>query len=211
MLPKVRSSSVGAAWPSPDLNMTPRWGLRRFCLDAGTINMPLLRSYHDDAHHGRACQRIHEKIGCFARTCRELPIRRADTTIVRTDRVPTSGHHCFPVQGARCGHLIFMNSPARRCGAATSGGERFWRYAHRRHTGASPESRRSPSDRQSEGLRRDSGEAPARPAGGAGAGRDQSAASGSVVWGAKLGLDGPLRGGKRANGQSRGTCQRQIP
>jgi hypothetical protein len=35
--------------------------------------------------------------------------------------------------------LIFMNSPARRCGAATSGGERFWRYAHRRHTGASPE------------------------------------------------------------------------
>ena len=33
--PMIRSSSVGAAWPSPDLTMPPRWGLRRFCLDAG--------------------------------------------------------------------------------------------------------------------------------------------------------------------------------
>jgi hypothetical protein len=43
--PMIRSSSVGAAWPSPDLTMPPRWGLRRFCLDAGTINMSLLRSW----------------------------------------------------------------------------------------------------------------------------------------------------------------------
>ena len=38
--PMIRSSSVGAAWPSPDRTMPPRWGLRRFCLGAGTINMP---------------------------------------------------------------------------------------------------------------------------------------------------------------------------
>ena len=37
----TRSSSVGAAWFSPDLAMPPRWGLRRFCLGAATINMSL--------------------------------------------------------------------------------------------------------------------------------------------------------------------------
>ena len=39
----------------------------------------------------------------------------------------------------------------------------------------------------------------------------ESVASGAVFWGAKLGSGGSLRGGKRANGQSRSTCQRQIP
>jgi hypothetical protein len=43
--PMIRSSSVGAAWSSPRLTMPPRWGLRRFCLGAGTINMSLLRSW----------------------------------------------------------------------------------------------------------------------------------------------------------------------
>ena len=43
--PMIRSSSFGAAWFSPDLAMPPRWGLRRFCLGAGTINMSLLRSW----------------------------------------------------------------------------------------------------------------------------------------------------------------------
>jgi len=38
--PMIRSSSVGAAWFSPDLAMPPR-RLRRFCLGAGIINMSL--------------------------------------------------------------------------------------------------------------------------------------------------------------------------
>ena len=43
--PMIRSSSVGAASTSPDLTMPPRWGLRRFCLGAGTINISLQRSW----------------------------------------------------------------------------------------------------------------------------------------------------------------------
>ena len=43
--PMICSSSVGAAWSTPDLTMPPGWGLRRFCLGAGTINMSLLRSW----------------------------------------------------------------------------------------------------------------------------------------------------------------------
>ena len=40
----IRSSSVGAARPLPDLtHMPPRWGLRRFCLGAGTFHKPASR------------------------------------------------------------------------------------------------------------------------------------------------------------------------
>jgi len=59
------------------------------------------------------------------------------------------------------------------------------------------------SDSRSEVLRRVSGESPARPAGGAGAGWEQAVASGSVVWSAKLGSEGLPRGRRSANGQSR--------
>ena len=41
----TRSSSGGAAWSSRELAMPPRWGLRRLCLGAGTINMSLLLSW----------------------------------------------------------------------------------------------------------------------------------------------------------------------
>jgi len=42
--PMIRSSSVGAARPLPDLtHMPPRWGLRRFCLGAGTFHKPASR------------------------------------------------------------------------------------------------------------------------------------------------------------------------
>ena len=34
--PRIRSSSIGAAWAAPDATMPPRWGLRRFCLDSCT-------------------------------------------------------------------------------------------------------------------------------------------------------------------------------
>ena len=34
--PRIRSSSIGAAWTAPDATMPPRWGLRRFCLDSCT-------------------------------------------------------------------------------------------------------------------------------------------------------------------------------
>jgi len=43
--PRIRSSSIGAAWTAPDATMPPRWGLRRFCLDSCTINMSLLWSW----------------------------------------------------------------------------------------------------------------------------------------------------------------------
>ena len=57
---------------------------------------------------------------------------------------------------------------------------------------ASPEPRRSTSVAHTEVLRRDSGEAPVRPAGRSGAGLEELGARGSAFWGAKLGSDGSL-------------------
>ena len=54
------------------------------------------------------------------------------------------------------------------------------------------------------------GEAPARPAGGSGAGWEEPGAIGSTVWGARLGSDGSPRRGRRVKGQSRGTVWRVI-
>jgi hypothetical protein len=85
--PMIRSSSVGAAWPAADLTMPPRWGLRRFCLDAGTINM---RSYgagrlapggpNDPSRH-RSCQ------VAAARSCTGLPPALPQAPVMRAGEV----------------------------------------------------------------------------------------------------------------------------
>jgi hypothetical protein len=49
-----------------------------------------------------------------------------------------------------------------------------------------------------------------RLAGGSGAGLEEQRASGSAVWGAKLGSEGSPRRGRRVKGQSRGTAWRVI-
>jgi hypothetical protein len=49
-----------------------------------------------------------------------------------------------------------------------------------------------------------------RSAGRSGAGLEEKGASGSAVWGAKLGLDGSLRRGRRVKGQNRGIAWRVV-
>jgi hypothetical protein len=72
--------------------------------------------------------------------------------------------------------------------------------------GAAPEPPRSTLDPD----RGYYGEAPGRPARRSGAGWEVPGASGSAVWGAKLGSEGSPRRERRVKGQSRGTAWRLI-